>query len=88
MESKPPTIAAAAAAAIPTIMRGLRNHRSWVQIPPGPYFQSSRIRYYFEFIFGNCQTNSAAKPNLLPSTFSHASLETHVQAPLLPAICR
>jgi catechol 2,3-dioxygenase-like lactoylglutathione lyase family enzyme len=39
-------------------------------------------------ILDNCRTNSAAKPNLLPSPFSHASLETHVQAPLLPAICR
>jgi hypothetical protein len=50
MESKPPTIAAAAAAAIPTIMRGLRNHRSWVQIPPGPFLSALEIRYYFEFI--------------------------------------
>jgi hypothetical protein len=30
--------------------------RSWVQIPPGPFLPSSRIRYWFEFISGSCQT--------------------------------
>jgi hypothetical protein len=41
-DSKRPTIAAAAAA-IPTMMRALQNHRSWVQIPPGPLLSTGRL---------------------------------------------
>jgi hypothetical protein len=44
MASKPPTIAAAAAA-IPTMMISLRNHRSWVQIPPGPFLITRELRH-------------------------------------------
>ncbi|MFL6486834.1 MAG: hypothetical protein ACJ71D_09035, partial [Nitrososphaera sp.] len=54
-DSKPPTIAATAAADL-TMMKGIQNHRSWVQIPPGPFLSVLEIRYYFEIVFGDCRT--------------------------------
>jgi hypothetical protein len=34
----------------------LKQLRSWVQLPPGPFFTVVQLRYYFECIFGHCQT--------------------------------
>jgi hypothetical protein len=36
--------------------------RSWVQIPPGPFYHSSKIRYSFEFNFNECKTKSLTMP--------------------------
>jgi hypothetical protein len=38
--------------------------RSWVQIiPPGPLLQSSKLRYYFKFVFDECRTKPARTSN-------------------------
>jgi hypothetical protein len=45
----------------PLDRHGLRKQlRSWVQIPPGPLFTVLELRYWVEFDFNNCQTDSAA----------------------------
>jgi hypothetical protein len=36
--------------------------RSWVQIPPGPFFPVIEIRHCFEIVFGSCRTDSVAMP--------------------------
>jgi hypothetical protein len=47
----------------PIILRANEeNHRSWVQLPPGPFLPAREIRYYIEFVLDNCRTNLAAIP--------------------------
>jgi hypothetical protein len=36
--------------------KGTDELRSWVQLPPGPFFTVVQLRYYFECIFGHCRT--------------------------------
>ena len=33
--------------------------RSWVQIPPGSFLSTRKLRYYFELVFGSCRVNLA-----------------------------
>ena len=34
----------------------LKQLRSWVQLPPGPFLSVVQLRYYFEFNLDNCLT--------------------------------
>ena len=44
--------------------------RSWVPLPPGPYFPVVQLWYYSEFNLDNCRTNSAAIPISMDPTLT------------------